>query len=145
MDRRRFLATSGLVAAVPAFSHALAAHTGAGDLLFQRVDFTSDGLGLDPVEYASLLQQAVSTGGMQADNYSNGGVIAALEQKFAGLLGKEAAMFVPTGTLANHIAVRKLAGGDHRVLVQAESHLYNDSGDCAQTLSGLKLIPLSEG
>ena len=145
MDRRRFLATSGLVAAVPAFSHALAAHTGAGDLLFQRVDFTSDGLGLDPVEYASLLQQAVSTGGMQADNYSNGGVIAALEQKFAGLLGKEAAMFVPTGTLANHIAVRKLAGGDHRVLVQAESHLYNDSGDCAQTLSGLNLIPLSEG
>jgi threonine aldolase len=27
--------------------------------------------------------------------------------------------------------------------VQAESHLYNDEGDCAQTLSGLSLIPLS--
>lgn len=82
---------------------------------------------------------------MQADNYSNGGLIADLEKKFAALLGKEAALFVPTGTLANHLAVRKLAGADRRVLVQAESHLYNDSGDCAQTLSGLNLVPLAEG
>jgi threonine aldolase len=31
------------------------------------------------------------------------------------------------------------------VLVQAESHLYNDCGDCCQTLSGLTLIPLAKG
>jgi threonine aldolase len=41
--------------------------------------------------------------------------------------------------------VRKLAGTSRRVLVQAESHLYNDSGDGAQTLSGLNLVPLAEG
>lgn len=28
--------------------------------------------------------------------------------------------------------------------MQAESHLYNDSGDCAETLSGLNLIPLAQ-
>ena len=54
-------------------------------------------------------------------------------------------MFLPTGTLANHIAIRTLAGNDRRVLVQAESHLYCDSGDCAQALSGLNLVPLAEG
>ena len=54
-------------------------------------------------------------------------------------------MFVPTGTLANHVAVRKLAGNDCRVLVQEENHLYNDSGDCAETLSGLNLIPSAQG
>lgn len=52
---------------------------------------------------------------------------------------------MPTGTLANHLAVRLLAGGKRRVLVQAESHLYKDSGDCAQTLSGLHLVPLAPG
>jgi len=31
------------------------------------------------------------------------------------------------------------------VLVQAESHLFNDCGDCAQTLSGLQLVPLGAG
>jgi len=60
-------------------------------------------------------------------------------------VGKEAAKFVPTDTLANHLAIKKLAGNDRRFLVQAESHLYNDSGDCAETLSGLNLIPLAQG
>ncbi|RYG14823.1 MAG: hypothetical protein EON92_00515 [Burkholderiales bacterium] len=145
MDRRQFLATSSVVLATPALGQVSAGTPADARPLFKRVDFTSDGLGLDPAEYAILLQQAVMAGEVQADNYSNGGMIEALEQKFAGLLGKQAAMFVPTGTLANHIAVRKLAGDDRRVLVQAESHLYNDSGDCAQTLSGLNLIPLAEG
>jgi threonine aldolase len=40
------------------------------------------------------------------------------------VLGKEQAMFMPTGTLANHLAVRALAGGPSRVIVQNESHLY---------------------
>lgn len=145
MDRRQFLSVSGLAATAPAFANALAGSAPADDSLSKRIDFTSDGLGLDPREYATLLQQATASGELQADNYSNGGMIAGLEQKFAGLLGKQAALFLPTGTLANHIAVRTLAGNDRRVLVQAESHLYNDSGDCAQTLSGLNVIPLAEG
>ena len=146
MDRRRFLAASGLAATAPALagaSVALGEDHGTG--FFQRIDFTSDGLGLSPAEYASLLHEAVAKDGLQGDNYSNGGVVAELEQTFARLLGKPAAMFVPTGTLANHLAIRKLAGTDRRVLVQAESHLYNDSGDCAQTLSGLNLVPLALG
>jgi len=63
----------------------------------------------------------------------------------ATLLGKEAAVWLPTGTLANHLAVRMLAGARRRVLVQSESHLFNDCGDCAQTLSGLHLVPLAAG
>jgi threonine aldolase len=31
------------------------------------------------------------------------------------------------------------------VLVQDESHLYRDEGDCAQALSGLNLVPLAPG
>jgi hypothetical protein len=61
------------------------------------------------------------------------------------MLGKERAIFLPTGTLANHMAVRALAGGPSRVIVQTESHLYQDEGDCAQTLSALTLMPLGTG
>nr|WP_235974052.1 beta-eliminating lyase-related protein [Luteimonas sp. MC1750] len=111
----------------------------------RRVNFASDGLGLDPAEYAAVLSQVVADGDFQPDNYSQGGIIRALETRFARLLGKDDAIYLPTGTLANHLAVRKLAGNDRRVLVQAESHLYNDSGDCAQTLSGLNLVPLADG
>ena len=52
---------------------------------------------------------------------------------------------MPTGTLANHLAVRALAAGQGRAIVQAESHLYNDAGDCVQRLSGIPLVPLGVG
>jgi threonine aldolase len=133
--------------ATPLFSPAAGAVTPdtATAALFRRVDLVSDGLGLDPREYAARLQEVVAGEDFAADNYSRNGVIGRLERDFARRLGKPAAMFVPTGTLANHLAVRRLAGNDRRVLVQAESHLYNDSGDGAQALSGLNLVPLGVG
>ena len=150
MDRRNFLAAGGLAMTTPLLpATATAAHaTAPGRPLHdtsRRVDLVSDGLGLDPHEYATQLQQVVDAGAIDADNYSRGGAIGRLEALFAKLLGKPAAMYVPTGTLANHLAVRRLAGNDRRVLVQAESHLYNDSGDGAQALSGLNLVPLAPG
>lgn len=148
MDRRRFLAAGSLAATAPLLAGAGATATamaGPGRSLFQRIDFTGDGLGLDPLEYATRLQEMAADDAFLADNYSLGGAVARLERTFANLLGKPAAMFVPTGTLANLLAVRRLAGGDRRVLVQAESHLFNDSGDGAQLLAGLNLVPLAPG
>jgi threonine aldolase len=107
------------------------------------VKFTRDGIDLSPLEYSRLLFELAEAGKISADNYSRGGVVEELEVLFARLLGKESAVFMPTGTLANHIALRKLAGEEKKVIVQAESHIYNDSGDCAQILSGLNLIPLA--
>lgn len=107
------------------------------------VKFTRDGIDLSPLEYSRLLFELAEAGKIEADNYSRGGTVEELEITFAELLGKESAVFMPTGTLANHIALRKLAGENKKVIVQAESHIYNDSGDCAQILSGLNLIPLA--
>jgi threonine aldolase len=142
--RQLFAAGGGLAAAAQAVSALTAAHS-AGEPPFKTVNLQADGLALNPREYVALLGRLVEERPPQPDYYSTGGAVEELERKFAQLLGKEAAVFVPTGTLANHLAVRKLAGADRRVLVPAESHLYNDSGDCAQTLSGLNLIPLAPG
>src|SRR6266446_4578854 len=109
------------------------------------VQFRSDGLGLTPAAYARLLAEIAETRGIAPDDYSLGGVVAELEARMAALLGKEAAIFLPTGTLANHLAVRLLAQRGRRILVQHESHLWNDEGDCATQLSGLTLMPLASG
>jgi threonine aldolase len=111
----------------------------------RAVDLTGDGIPLSPAEYAALLGALARGGGVATDEYSRGGAVAALEEQFARLLGKEDAVFMPSGTLANHIAVRALCGDRRRVIVQEISHLYNDSGDCAQELSALNLIPLAPG
>ncbi|MFP7722786.1 threonine aldolase family protein [Lysobacter sp. A3-1-A15] len=152
MDRRTFLAAGSIAATAPlagwpALSSTATGATAAANSAHPHppVNFWSDGLGLGPVDYAAQLQEAARTGAWSPDSYSNGGLVADIERAFAQRLGKPAAVYLPSGTLANHLAVRTLAGAGRRVLVQAESHLYNDSGDGAATLSGLNLVPLAKG
>lgn len=133
MERRSFLSTP-----LAAFQ----VSTSAPD---SRVHAFGDGIPLTPEEYSRLLLSLSKPDNLALDTYSRGGVVEKLETRMASLLGKEAAVWLPTGTLANHLAVRMLAGSRRRVLVQAESHLFNDCGDCAQTLSGLHLVPLAPG
>jgi threonine aldolase len=133
MRRRSFFATP-----IAAFPQALPSPE-------QRIYATGDGIPHTAVEYSRLLADLAKSGSAEVDAYSRGGVVEKLETRMAELLGKEMGVWLPTGTLANHLAVRLLASTKRRVLVQAESHLYNDSGDCSQTLSGLHLIPLASG
>jgi len=113
-----------------------------------EVFLSGDGLHLTPAQHAELLAVLPRfAGGRQipADEYGLGGEVAEFEGWFAKLLGKERALFMPTGTLANHIALRVLARGRTRVIVQEVSHVYNDTGDGCQALSNLNLIPLAPG
>ena len=110
-----------------------------------QVHFLGDGIGLAPLDYAELLVKLAKDGTATMDAYSYGGAVGELEGRFAKLLGKERAVFLATGTLANNLALRLLAAGKSRVLVQAESHIYNDSYDCVQTLSHLNVVPLASG
>lgn len=141
MQRRRFIEMGGLLAATAAQLNSFATIPQAKKSTNNdKIDFIYDGTELSPKEYADLLMKLVDEGKVKPDSYSREGVVEELEHKFATLLGKESAVFMPTGTLANHIAVRKLANNNRRVIVQEQSHFYNDSGDCAETLSGLNLI-----
>lgn len=111
----------------------------------QVVRLHGDGLDLSPAEFAEVLARVAAEEGISPDYYSVGGVVESLERQMAELLGKERAVFLPTGTLANQLAVRRLAGEGGRVLLQEESHLYNDSGDCLSVLSHLQVIALAPG
>jgi threonine aldolase len=107
------------------------------------VQANGDGINLSPSEYAGLLKELSAN--VEPDVYSLGGIVTKLENSVAAALGKETAVWLSTGTLANHLAVRLLAGDKRRVFMQQEAHLYNDCGDCCQTLSGLNVIPLAAG
>ena len=146
MNRRDFVRLGSLLAASAASVSAaprIANKTKDLKRLKNKVQFVSDGSALSAPEYADLLMRMADEGRIKPDYYSNGGVVEELEHRMAAWLKKESAVFMPTGTLANHIAVRRLAGNKRRVIVPAESHLNRDSGDCTQILSNLNLIPLA--
>jgi len=109
------------------------------------VHTSGDGIGITPREYAVLLNRLCQGRDVADDNYLLGGEVEAFERHWATLLGKETAVFMPSGTLANQLALRALAGTKRRVIVPDVSHIYNDTGDACQTLSGLTLIPLAPG
>src|SRR5688572_1751294 len=150
VNRRRIIQLGGVgttalgLGIPPAFGAQAAAPAQATDA-DRLVRLSGDGLGLNTTQYSRLLARLADEKGITPDSYILGGVVEQLEVGFARVLGKEQAIFLPTGTLANHMAVRALAGGPSRVIVQEESHLYQDEGDCAQTLSGLTLMPLARG
>ncbi|MFF7290410.1 threonine aldolase family protein [Streptomyces griseorubiginosus] len=75
------------------------------------------------------------------DLYGNG-VVEALEEKVAALLGKEAAAFFPTGTMAQQVALRCWAGrtGNPTVALHALAHPEVYERDAFREVSGLRPV-----
>lgn len=80
---------------------------------------------------------------VEADRYGAGGVVETLEQEVAELLGTEAALFFPTGTMAQQIDLR--IHGDRRgrrsVVWHPTCHLEWHEGRAYQRLHGLIGVP----
>jgi len=132
-------AGAGLTALTPtAPSH-------AANMPDRVVHLSGDGASITPREYTALLDSLCKKTEPVQDAYLLGGEVEQFERHWAQLLGKEAAVFMPSGTLANQLALRALAGDRRRVIVPEMSHIYNDTGDACQTLSALTLIPLAAG
>jgi len=106
------------------------------------VSFRYDAPEYTPDEVSQALASAIERRKVLPDSYSLGGAVLELESAMAAMLGKERAVFMPTGTLANHLAIRALAVKGRRILVQERSHIYQDMGDALSTISGFNLIPL---
>ncbi len=148
MDRRRFLQGSLVAALAPALPNVAAQVPTPAALPFPPVDahtvwLIGDDALPDPVAMSARLAELARRHPDVRDRYQEQGAVAELEHAFATLLGKEDCAFMPSGTLANNIAIRVLCGAHRRVLVQHESHLYRDESDAAQRLAGINLVPLA--
>jgi threonine aldolase len=63
--------------------------------------------------------------------------VNALEARTAELLGKDAALYVPSGTMANQIAIRAHTEPGDELLVEAEAHIYYYEAGAPAALSGV--------
>jgi threonine aldolase len=109
------------------------------------VNFASDGQELSPTEYLYKLKEIDSQSAIKRDVYGQGGATKLLEEAFAKLTGKEKAIYFPTGTMANQVAISMLNEEKTKILVPENSHIYRDEADAAQSIHHKRLIPVGKG
>jgi threonine aldolase len=97
------------------------------------------------VTFPHRLEEAIGGDTDIGDLYLHDGAVTKLEQRFAAILGKEDAAFMPTGTMANQVAIRILCGERRHLLLQKESHVYRDEEDATPELSGINPVPIDGG
>ena len=73
------------------------------------------------------------------DVFGDDPTVAALERRSAELLGKEAALFVPSGTMANQVAIRTWTEPGDEIIVEAGSHIFQYEGGAYAALSGVAI------
>jgi threonine aldolase len=65
-----------------------------------------------------------------------------LEEYAADLLGKEAALYVPSGTMGNQICLNVLTNPGDEVICEFDSHIFNYESGSPAMISGIQLTPI---
>jgi threonine aldolase len=85
------------------------------------------------------MRRAMAAAEVGDDVYGEDPTVRALEEKVADLLGKEAALFTPTGSMANVLAVRSLVGVGQEVLCESSAHIARAELGAHGALTGLTM------
>ena len=86
----------------------------------------------------SAMRDAARDADVGDDVYGEDPTVNDLEARAAAAVGKEAALYVPTGTMGNQVAARTHTDRGEEILCERESHIYKwELGGIAQ-LSGLQ-------
>jgi threonine aldolase len=83
------------------------------------------------------MRAAMASAPVGDDVYGEDPTVRELEERVAGLFGKAAALFTPTGSMANVLAVRSLVGVGEEVLCEASAHIVRAELGAHGALSGL--------
>lgn len=102
------------------------------------IDLRSDTL----TRPTDAMRQAMAGAVVGDDQYGEDPSVNALEARVAELLGKEAAVFVPSGTMANQIAVKVLTRPGEEVVTGGEAHLLWHEAGGASANAGVQIVAL---
>lgn len=103
-----------------------------------KIDFRSDTVTWPTPEMVEAMARAK----VGDDVYGEDPTINALQEKAAEMLGKEAALFVASGTMGNLTAILSHAGRGDQAIVGIDSHTFTDEAGGMSVLGGIIPSPL---
>ncbi len=83
------------------------------------------------------MREAMAAAEVGDDVFGEDPTVQQLQAETAALLGKEAAMFTPSGTMANQLAVRSHTEPGDEAIVEGQAHVYIYEGGGPAALSGV--------
>ena len=89
------------------------------------------------------MRQAMANAEVGDDVFGEDPTVNRLEARVAERLGKEFALFVPSGTMANQVAIRLLTTPGDEVLLHEDAHPFHYEAGGAAVISGVTLRLLS--
>jgi len=98
-----------------------------------RIDLRSDTV----TQPSAAMREAMARAEVGDDVLGDDPTVRALEERTAELLGKEAAVFMPSGTMANQVAVRTHTEPGDEVFLHRDAHIYYYEAGASATLSGV--------
>jgi threonine aldolase len=94
----------------------------------QPIDLRSDTV----TRPTDAMRAAIAAAPVGDDQYGEDPTVNSLQERAAELLGKDAALFLPSGTMANQVALRVLTNPGDEVVVSRESHaVWHEAGGSA--------------
>lgn len=107
------------------------------------IDLRSDTITQPTSKMRKVMAEAVVGDDVLGDDPT----VTALEDYTAELLGKEAAVFMPSGTMTNQVALRVHTEPGDEIILEAEAHIYYYEGGAPAALSGVmcRLVPGEQG
>ncbi len=84
------------------------------------------------------MRAAIAAAEVGDDVYGEDPAVTQLEERVAALLGLPAALFVPTGTMANQIALRAHTQPGDEVIISKDAHCWRHESGALAAISGLQ-------
>ncbi|MBS1121625.1 MAG: L-allo-threonine aldolase [Deltaproteobacteria bacterium] len=84
------------------------------------------------------MRQAIAEADVGDDVYGEDPTVKRLEERVADLLGTEAALFVPSGTMANQIALRAHTRHGDEIIISKDAHCWRHESGALAALAGVQ-------
>ncbi len=89
------------------------------------------------------MRRAMAEAPVGDDVFGEDPTVNRLQEKAAEMLGKEASLFVPSGTMANQICLRVLTRPGDEVICDQAAHVFRNEVAAGAVISGLSFFPVA--
>ncbi len=91
---------------------------------------------------SEAMRKVMASAEVGDDVFGEDPTVNRLQERVAELLGKESALYVPSGVMSNQLALKTHTTAGDEVIVEKDSHIFNYETGAPALLSGVQLNPV---